>query len=139
LGQNGTFFNKSLLSSTNRTIPDSVVNALYNTSDHLPILTELSVNQTNVSIKNPSTISTFDFKFTNPVFDNLKLSFVNQQNSKKINISIISILGKEISNKNYSAQNSSVTIPFNSIQPGIYFVKVIDEEKRCVVKKFIKK
>lgn len=140
LGQNGTFFNNSLLSSTSRTIPDSIVNALYNMSDHLPIITDLYVNQTHVSIKKkPSKINSFDFKLTNPVFDKLKLSFFNNHNSGKINVSIISILGKEIFNNNYLAHNSNVTIPFNSIQPGIYFVKVVDGENKCVVKKFIKK
>ncbi|MBE9468232.1 MAG: T9SS type A sorting domain-containing protein [Bacteroidetes bacterium] len=139
LGQNGTFFNSSLLSSTSRTIPDSIVNALYNMSDHLPIITDLSVNQTHVSIKENSQINSFDFKLTNPVYDKLKLSFFNQQSTKKINVSIISILGKEIFSHNYLSHNSNIAIPFNSIQPGIYFVKVVDEKKRCVVKKFIKR
>ena len=140
LGQNGTFFNNSLLSSTSRTIPDSVVNALYNMSDHLPIITDLSVNQTHVSIKKkPLKINSFDFKLTNPVYDNLKLSVFNSSNSKKINVSIISILGKTIFSKNYLSDNETITLPVNSIQSGIYFVKVVDGEKRCVVKKFIKK
>lgn len=140
LGQNGTFFNKSLLSSTNRTIPDSIINALYNMSDHLPVIAKLSVNQTCVSIKNLSEKNDFDIKLTNPVYDKLKISINSSSSSKKISVSIISILGQTIFKRIYFTNNDSeITIPFEDVQPGIYFVKVIDGEKRCVVKKFIKR
>ena len=140
LGQNGTFFNKSLLSSTNRTIPDSIVNALYNMSDHLPVIAKLLVNQTRVSIKNLSKKNNFDIKLTNPVYDKLKISVNNLSNSKRISVSIISILGQTIFKRIYFTNNDSdIIIPFENVQPGIYFVKVIDGGEKCIVKKIIKK
>ncbi len=140
LGQNGTFFDNSLLSSTSRTIPDSIVNSLYNMSDHLPVIADLLVNQTHVSIKNLTNTNSFDFKLTNPVYDKLKLSFSNCSNSKNITVSIVSILGQTIFKHNYLANNDSmITIPFSNIQPGIYFVKVVDEKNKSIVKKIIKK
>ena len=51
LGNSGNLFNKSLLDPSNSTtVPDSVLNALYYMSDHLPVLLDLDVQLAAVNL-----------------------------------------------------------------------------------------
>ncbi|MCB9225314.1 MAG: hypothetical protein H6582_14135 [Crocinitomicaceae bacterium] len=45
LGQDGNRFNSSIIAPTNNSVPDSVSNALYYASDHLPVLMDVKIDQ----------------------------------------------------------------------------------------------
>ncbi len=55
LGNDGNHFNQSILNGTNTSVPDSVLNALYYMSDHLPVSMQLKVdvNLSSVVVTNP--------------------------------------------------------------------------------------
>lgn len=60
VGQDGLRFNSSLLSPTNNTAPSTVINALYNMSDHLPVITDLVIEwQSLVASITPSPSASF--------------------------------------------------------------------------------
>jgi len=72
LGQDGNRFNGSLISPSNTSVPNDVVNALYNMSDHLPIVMKMVVGD-NLSVKN-NQFQKFEISFQNPVKDQLKVN-----------------------------------------------------------------
>ncbi len=73
LGQDGNRFNGSIKSPTNSSVPFFVANALYDLSDHLPILMDLELNLPgNTGI---SEYKQEQFFFQNPVKDRLRISF----------------------------------------------------------------
>jgi len=50
LGNDGNRFNQSLISPANTSLPDSVINALYYMSDHLPVVMDLLITYPNVML-----------------------------------------------------------------------------------------
>ena len=46
LGQDGNRYNQTIISPTNFSVPDSVAQALYGLSDHLPVLMTLAIDET---------------------------------------------------------------------------------------------
>jgi hypothetical protein len=65
LGNDGLHFNKNLTDlPLSTTVPESVTNALFNMSDHLPVVMELYVNSTSSTTTEPSNYPT-NFSATN--------------------------------------------------------------------------
>ncbi|MGP8216689.1 MAG: beta strand repeat-containing protein, partial [Bacteroidia bacterium] len=76
--------------------------------------------------------------YPNPAIDNINLSFVMQGNNKPATIQIIDAMGKEVISENLSIGNGKIlTMDVSTLAQGMYFVKVITNEKTQVVQ-FIK-
>ncbi|OQX77855.1 MAG: hypothetical protein B6D61_06510 [Bacteroidetes bacterium 4484_249] len=137
LGQDGQHFNKSLISSpTNTTVPYEVLNALYNMSDHLPVIMDLVIDE-NMGI-NDTGNQNIKISFQNPVKENIEL-MISADRLYNLVIGIQNIQGKTIYyNKIKMLENkTSFNIPINNFKSGFYLLKMEDGISINIVKKII--
>jgi len=118
LGNDGLHYNKSLLATpTNTSVPFNVLEALYYMSDHLPIALKLYFDEA-LSVNEVKENNDWKGYFANNTF-----VFKSAQQEKQLNLQLFDILGKPVSNRNYSNQKSFV-FDYSNLPSGLYFVKV---------------
>ncbi|MDD3687914.1 MAG: hypothetical protein PHE56_14275 [Bacteroidales bacterium] len=91
VGQDGLHYNKSINSPTNSTLPAEVIDALYNMSDHLPVVAEFYMGDQNSNIS-LSTDPFFYANVANPISEEIKYQLKTVYR-KEIKVSLISITG----------------------------------------------
>jgi len=139
LGQDGRRFNRSLTSPANTSAPSNVIQALFDMSDHLPVLIDVEVNfplitsTPTVSLKKDN----FDLiSFENPNRGNLEVKIEDQElKLKKIEIYDMSsnrILERQTANE------SLIAIDISNLPNGMYFIKFFSVNGRQQIKKLIK-
>lgn len=135
LGQDGNRFNGSINNPQNTIVPDSIANALYNFSDHLPVIMQIAIDQTVAvnDIEPP-----FLVQIVNPVQEQLKVE-VHLPAATFLTFEIYSIGGKllETYTKFFDAGNSMHIQNFD-YPPSFYILKIQNSEKQTVVKKLVK-
>lgn len=136
VGQDGEHFNNTLISSpTNTSVPGNVLNALYNMSDHLPVVVDLVVNN-NLGIDQDK-FSSFNFTFQNPVQSYLNLKIIDQ-NAAKYKIEILNSLGIPVYTTSYHTGNGKlIHLNLSKIKAGIYLLRVGQFDGSVVVKKLV--
>jgi hypothetical protein len=137
IGQDGNHLNKAINYGTNNSAPDSIIDALYNMSDHLPVVMNLRVNQT-VGI-NEFHSENLAVSFPNPVTDILQLSLALDSPSQ-LEFSIINLIGQTVYSyrKETSGTFANFEIPVYFLKQGFYFLCISDGMNKPLIKKFIK-
>lgn len=137
-GQDGNHYNDSINDGTNNSAPAYIINALYNLSDHLPVVMKLYTG-TGVGMAENNSES-FGLSFPNPVTDNLHLSLALQSPSQ-LEITIVNLLGQTVysCHRETSETHASYEIPVDFLKQGLYFLEISDGMNKPVVRKFIKK
>ena len=138
LGQDGQHFNERLTDSPqNNLVPEEVLNALYNMSDHLPIVMKVIVGE-NLGLQN---IREKDFSLTlqNPVQDDIYLT-ITANKPIELFFRISSLQGKIVYSVTLSIDgpNPSYKIPFEKIPVGLYLLTVSDGHNQINTLKIIK-
>ncbi|MCK4664276.1 MAG: T9SS type A sorting domain-containing protein [Bacteroidales bacterium] len=136
LAQDASYFNSSLTNSDNTDLPQELINALYNMSDHLPVIMEIEIDQTKVSL---NTYNKQIHKIN--IYDDNKNNICVQicdESKEDLKIQIWSILGQKIYEKNYfkNIDCFKILVSKNKLNKGIYFVSVITDNF-AYSKKFI--
>jgi len=135
LGQDGRRYNNSLIFPTNNSAPTAVINALYNMSDHLPVLLD-------VEVLGPQTTNLYSEELAN------EIKFVNP-NSGDLNIQLGSAnnLVEEVQIQNMSGQTVGLVqhrgeakfkMDIHDLPNGVYFVNFLFNNGNQIVKKLIK-
>ena len=136
LGNDGQHYNNAINASPqNNSVPANVLNAIYNNSDHLPIILDLLVN-TSVSVTENEIKSPFlNLFYQNPVKDKLEL-FLALEKALKIKIRIFDIQGKDLYDATYMLQsgNNYLNIGTDFLKKGIYFMQIQSGEYSTVKK-----
>jgi len=138
LGQDGQHFNDRLTDNPqNNTVPEDVLNALYNMSDHLPIVMKVIVGE-NLGLQN---ILGKDFLLTlqNPVQDDINLTIITNKQIDLI-IRVSNLQGKMFYSTTLSVDgmNSSYKIPFEKIPAGLYLLTVSEGQNQINTLKIVK-
>lgn len=139
LGNDGEHYNKSLTDSpTNTSAPSPVIDALYNMSDHLPILSKIQVDATLGLGENITAITAI--KFQNPSSSNLQLT-VNVKVPQSIKLEIYDVYGRLVFTKQYSNFGNSLSadISMHKLADGPYVLTLTDENGNKASRKFILK
>jgi len=138
IGQDGHHFNDSLTYGVNNSAPDSVIQALFGMSDHLPVSLMLRIDQT-VGVNNVAEPTFLNVVFENPVEADMAVT-IELSVKEKLTVEVINILGQPV----YSAMTTNESSVVNMILPtkfldkGIYFLKITDSKNNCTVRKFVK-
>ncbi len=137
VGQDGEHFNKSLLASpSNTTVPSDVLNALYEMSDHLPVVIELLVGD-NLGTENYQDKS-FNVSLTNPVHELIDLMFSTSEPGI-FTYDILNLEGQNQYSGKFSVQNqTSIKIPVGQLKPAIYLLRITDKNGNSTIKKITK-
>jgi exonuclease III len=135
LGQDGQRLKKSLLSPANYTIPIDILTAMYNFSDHLPVICDFDIKTTTKIDNYPLS---FFVNVENPVKNELHLQ-IYAENDQTCFFEIFSIEGKKIDvflEKIYAGSNN-ISRKFD-FAPSYYFFRIENEQNEKIVKKLIK-
>ncbi|MFC2107034.1 T9SS type A sorting domain-containing protein [Bacteroidota bacterium] len=122
-GQDGYHFNKNLIESTaNESVPSSVLYALYNMSDHLPVYCDLMFEgRFGVHELSPD----FSFRFISPVNDNLVIEFLQDKKIfAELDLSIVNQYGNKVLRKVIKMDTSQISIPIDFLASGMYYLRI---------------
>ena len=135
LGQDGHHYNNSINSPQNQAIPQNVANALFNQSDHLPVITEFLIDaQVGVTQYHRD----FMLKVANPVRDNLTV-FMQNEEPDQYRFEIYSIDGRllDVFEESLDADAHTLNHAF-SYPKGIYLLKVSNSKGQNQVVKLVR-
>ena len=125
VGQDGNRFNGAINSPANNTLPSNVIDALYNMSDHLPVVAELAFN--NVGNASESTDAGFFSIVQNPVNDELVVR-LRTEKPREVDVNVYSSLGRIV--LSYSVQvadDEVVAYNVSDLPNGVYIVSIKSE------------
>lgn len=122
VGQDGYRFNDAINSPSNSTLPSNVINALYNMSDHLPVVAEFQIGDNN-SISSLSNNNGFYANVVNPTEGLIKYEIKSNLNTN-VEVSIYTSVGQKISSTIANTSNSGIlTYDISNYANGIYIMR----------------
>ncbi len=126
VGQDGLRYNGSINSPANSTLPAAVISALYNMSDHLPVVAEFYMGNQN-STASISSDPLFYANVENPVAQQLRYQLKTRY-QKDIGVSIYSISGNKLFETTISSEANNVySHDISSLSPGMYILNFSGE------------
>ncbi|MBP1673066.1 MAG: Endonuclease/exonuclease/phosphatase [Bacteroidetes bacterium] len=135
LGQDGQRFNGSINNPTNTSVPDSIANALYNLSDHLPVILQFAIDYT-VSVQDFASV--IQVNVNNPVQDQISMEIQLDQ-PDQLTFEIYSLSGQLLEKTtNYFESGSSRWNQKFEYPPSLYLLKIQNSKNQYVVKKIVK-
>lgn len=134
LGQDGMRFNGSVLSPANNSIPNNVATALYQQSDHLPVIVDLAVDA-HVGVQ--ETQADHFVRVTNPVRETLEMELQSVE-AGRYTISLLSMDGRTLTTyrEDLGAGLHKLRYPF-PYGKGTYLAHIQRENGQKTVKKLI--
>ncbi len=138
-GQDGQHFNQDINNPANNVVSSLVADALYNMSDHLPVIMDMKISQTPAKINNNIAKTDFEIFFQNPVNDNLSITVKNQTKTQLL-VSIHSLSGQLIVQTRINTTQGTCTHVVNTskLSKGMYFLTISDEQGNVLQKKINK-
>jgi len=127
IGNDGNHLNKSIVETpTNSSVPDSVLQALYNMSDHLPVLCEVEITVTT----HQQEINYSNFKvdiYPNPTNGKCFIKLFGK--AEEIDLILTNSLGKVVLKKNiFMEQNPyQFELDLSELPKGVYYLNMKGE------------
>ncbi len=123
----------------NTSAPAPVVNALFQMSNKYPVMVDLLVtpNTTGISLVDPEITSSAVINqtsekdlvtITNPADAQIILHFTNTLFGHIVSFECIDLLGRSQIHETVTVNNELMQLPCN-LKPGIYFVKIVNNQK----------
>ena len=135
LGQDGARLNGSIMSPVNNSIPNTVVNALYQQSDHLPVIMDMAIDA-YVGVEERT--NDYFVNVTNPVTDALQIA-LQANEAGRYTIDLFSMDGRLLSSHRENlvegTHHLSYSFPYGK---GAYIVRFQRENGQKTVKKLIR-
>lgn len=136
LGQDGNRFNKSIVYPTNNSIPNAVAQALYNQSDHLPVITDFAIEASPVGVQERA--ADFSISAVNPVRDNLTVNVLTP-NADVYQFQVYAMDGRLLAQYEEALDGGCHTVRFPfEYAKGLYVLKVTDSRQQQQVWKLMK-
>ena len=136
LGNDGNHFNQDIKNGTNNSVPATVLNALYDMSDHLPVIAEFELFKNTIGIPE---ITAADIQFTNPVTDRLQV-LLHSRAGINPSCRLLDLTGKVMLNGTFSRGTDGWQVELNTAQlpTGIYLLETRTSNGSVVVQKVVK-
>jgi endonuclease/exonuclease/phosphatase family metal-dependent hydrolase len=135
VGQDGMRYDSSLTSPTNNSAPITVINALYNMSDHLPVTVDLKITKPSLTSIKEEKLG-IELYYQNPVED--KLSIHLKQGTNKIEqLDLYSLSGKLLSSQKYMG-STLIEFDLSGFSSGLYFLYIRSSDGNRRVEKLMK-
>ncbi|MDA9563365.1 T9SS type A sorting domain-containing protein [Flavobacteriales bacterium] len=121
VGNDGTSYNNDLNTITNSSVPPAVADALFNLSDHLPVVMDMRISKDLVSGISQPNVEQLNIEFTNPVENELTVRLPN--NARLQQLQLFDLQGKLVYQNNTPHQTHFV-ISTEQLKTGVYFLSV---------------
>lgn len=129
-GQDGIRFDSSLISPPNVSLPDSVLKAMYNMSDHLPVVLKLFIDPNLNTIENAHEKNNNWQLSPNPSNGLVYLSV--QQKDAHTHVRCYNNLGQEVSIPT-RFQGTGLCLDFTEQANGIYFIQLPGKTEKIII------
>ncbi len=124
------WFDNNLIKTTNSSIVDVEL-----TGSGLLEIVSSDLCQGIYSKQIDNDINILDIKaFPNPVLNELTITIPSKLSLNNLEVKLFNITGKIVYNANTTVTNSMITLPFNTLSKGIYFVEFTLEGKPVILK-----
>ena len=133
IGNDGNHFNQSINAGTNTSTPASVTSALYGFSDHLPIVMNIEVEQSDLGLS--SNALSQRLSFTNPIHD---IFSIENMGNESYSVTITSLIGKTLSVFSLDNNSAKKKINMTGWASGIYIITMEDSHGNAFSRKLIK-
>lgn len=132
LANDGNHFNQSINNLPNNTVPSTVLDAIYNGSDHLPVVMDMIITEAVPNSVSDLEGSKFEVSLVNPITGELK--GVIKGNEKSYQINVYTITGVLLASEKINVSGTdSFSFPLNVT--GVVLVEIISASG---YKKFVK-
>jgi exonuclease III len=137
LGNDGLHFNKDIKDGTNNSVPANVLDALYDLSDHLPVIAEFELKKQGIGLPE---LSSADLLFANPIADRLEVLLADKQMNNPT-VRIIDLTGKTVATESFIRQNGQwmATLHTTNLPRGMYLIEARAEDGRRAIQKAVKR
>jgi hypothetical protein len=137
LGNDGLHFNKDIKDGTNNSVPANVLDALYDLSDHLPVIAEFELKKQGIGLPE---LSSADLLFANPIADRLEVLLADKQMNNPT-VRIIDLTGKTVATESFIRQNGQwmATLHTANLPRGMYLIEARAEDGRRAIQKAVKR
>lgn len=141
LGQDGNHYNSSINDSSytpNTNVSSEIANALYDMSDHLPVILKLSVDGT-FGIENYESKVNFKLHYNNPISEKLIVR-IESAEFQSYSIVLRDISGSILEEIKTTKFSNYIEQEFNlaNIPNGVYILQCTNEQNQQINKKIIK-
>jgi endonuclease/exonuclease/phosphatase family metal-dependent hydrolase len=138
VGQDGNRFNQSLISPPNHSEPEAVIYALYNMSDHLPVLLDLVVDldfTSHIAMDYPFTSE--EINLVNPSGGMLEFTLGMQAGS--YDVSLFSMNGEQVLSLQIRMDEGgqSFSYDISHLPSGIYVISISRENQFALSRKLV--
>ena len=135
VGQDGLRLDQSLVNPTNASVPQDVLTALYNMSDHLPVILDLVMGIEPGGY--PDEQAPFGLTFKNPARVSVTLS-VSAPPNTAFKAELVDMEGRIWMTRTFiTGTGSKITLPLDPIGPGMYFIRLSSESGMPIVRKLV--
>lgn len=130
IGNDGNHFNKAINSGTNSSVSASVLQALFDFSDHLPVVAEFDIDLTGIGLKELPLSK--QFLYSNPVNQELSLHFRNLNHSH-LQFSWIDLTGKVLSRQRIPSGVTRWDFKVSDFANGVYLMQIANPHSGEIV------
>jgi len=139
LGQDGERFNQSINSPVNNTAPANVINALFNMSDHLPVILDLEFDRNPLVIDLQYSDLPLQLKIINPFSNSIEVFFQNPFYSSNLLVEVFDLKGFKCASAEYNSfSGSNIELDASLLPKGIYLLCIYSNGKRLWAEKLLK-
>lgn len=140
LGQDGNRFNQSLVNPPNDSQPPEVISALYNMSDHLPVVMDMLVTK-SVDVQDFPGIMDDAVSYSNPVNEKLVIDLAALTQNGNVRFSLYSMDGKKLLWDNYLVgdHSSKIKADLSILVSGTYIFQLEFADGSYLSRKIIKR
>lgn len=128
LGQDGLHLNDALIDMpVNTSAPANVIQALYEMSDHLPVVADYKIQVNNPNSTASFNSITYNTTVVNPLVNNtLSIIFDNQLKGETVSLELLSIDGRKqfTTNTTIEPGNGLQSFQLNELSQGMYILRL---------------
>lgn len=124
VANDGNHFNSSINVPANTSVPANVLDAIYNNSDHLPVVMDMVLTEASPNSVRDLGKENFNLKFINPTTNGLHGEI---QGAGSYGVKVFSVEGKELYHGEINLNgNKNFTLPV--FAKGLVFITVVNEQ-----------
>lgn len=128
LGQDGNRFNRSLVDPPNESEPEALIMALYQMSDHLPVVLQMKTTEVVSGIHESHPGYDMSLRVVGLYPDRIELHVSGSEGP--LDIGVYSMMGREWCRTPgvYPTHEQLIMIPLTDLMPGVYVVRAICQQ-----------
>jgi hypothetical protein len=134
LGNDANHFNKAIIDNSNTSVPGTVLSALYNMSDHLPVYMKVGITRTTAGIEDD--FQKNNLVVINPIKNQLVFNWTGNESIKKI--AVYNAQGSLVKEKKSALVKGWNTLPVVEFTNGVYTMVLQLEGGSAIVRKIVK-